>query len=61
MAHNVTNLEHHEAKAPRELLKVIIDPVMKMKLRSKAKPETSHKNCLNILEKVYQLKYPAWY
>ena len=35
MAHNATNLERHEAKVPRELLEVNIDPVMKMKLRSK--------------------------
>ena len=56
MAHNATNLEHHEAKVPREQLEVNIDPTMKLKLRLKAKPETSIKDCLNILEKVYQLK-----
>ena len=36
MAHDSTNLEHHEAKSPRELLEVNIDPAMKLKLRSKA-------------------------
>ena len=36
MAHNAINLEHHEAKVPRELLEVNIDPAMKLKLRSKA-------------------------
>ena len=61
MAHNATNLEHHEASVPRELLEVNIDPTMKLKLRSKAKPDTSINDCLNILEKVYLLKYPAWY
>ena len=61
MAHNATNLGHHEAKVPRELLEVNIDPTMKLKLRSKAKPDTSINDCLNILEKVYLLKYLAWY
>ena len=61
MAHNATNLEHQEAKVPRELLEVNIDPTMKLKLRSKAKPDTSVNDCLNILEKVYLLKHPAWY
>ena len=55
MAHNATNLEHQEAKVPRELLEVNIDPTMKLKLRSKAKPDTSVNDCLNILEKVYLL------
>ena len=32
MAHNAANLEHHEAKVPRELLEGNIDPVMKLKL-----------------------------
>ena len=61
MAHNATNLEHHEASVPRELLEVNIDPVMKQKLRSKAKSDTPIKECLNILEKAYLLKYPAWH
>ena len=42
MAHNATSLEHHEAKVPRELLEVNIDPTMKMKLRSKATYKYPH-------------------
>ena len=34
---------------------------MKLKLISKADAQTNIDDCLNILEKVYQLKYPAWY
>ena len=45
MAHKPTNLEHHEAKVPRELLEVNIDPNMKLKLRSKARPDTSINDC----------------
>jgi hypothetical protein len=42
MAHNATNLEHHEASVPRELLEVNIDPTMKLKLRSKATYKYPH-------------------
>ena len=50
MAHNATNLEHHEAKVPRELLEGNIDPVMKLKLRAKARPTSSINYYLDILD-----------
>ena len=53
MAHNATNLEHHEAKVPIELLEVNIDPTMKLKLRSKAKPDTSINDSLNTKKSIY--------
>ena len=61
MAHNATNLEHHEAKVPRELLEGNIDPVMKLKLRAKASPTSSINDCLDVLDNVFKAKYPAWF
>ena len=61
MAHNATNLGHHEAKVPRELLEGNIDPVMKLKLRAKASPTSSINDCLDILDNVFKAKYPAWF
>ena len=61
MAHNASNLEHHEATVPRDLLEVNIHPIMMLKLRAKAKPEMPIEECLSILEQVFLLKYPAWY
>ena len=61
MAHNATNLKHHEAKVPRELLEGNIDPVMKLKLRAKARQTSSINDCLDVLDNVFKAKYPAWF
>ena len=61
MVPNATNLEHHKAKVPRELLEGNIDPVMKLKLRAKARPTSSINDCLDILDNVFNPKYPAWF